>query len=175
MTHKTIAPAPPQFLKNKHRAFTLIELLVVVLIIGILAAVALPQYTKSVEKSKASEAITNVRALGNALEMYVLENQAIPADLSELSVETPTSKAFTYGIGLDSTVNNYYYIFASRKDVAAIKVYHIIYFPLNNQFPEYNAKMLCEQNSGANDFCLTIGKNKETYKYASTAYATYIN
>ncbi len=58
----------------KSRAFTLIELLVVVLIIGILAAVALPQYTKAVEKSRVSEMLQMVSSLEKALEVYVLEN-----------------------------------------------------------------------------------------------------
>ena len=64
-------------MKNKiHyvKGFTLIEVLVVVLIIGILAAVALPQYQRAVEKSRLSEAISNMRTIQNNVKMYILEH-----------------------------------------------------------------------------------------------------
>ena len=73
-------------MKNQ-KAFTLIELLVVVLIIGILAAVALPQYQKAAEKSKATQALTLLKSLATAADTYYLANGEYPSHFDELSVD----------------------------------------------------------------------------------------
>ncbi len=60
--------------KSSIKGFTLIELLVVVLIIGILSAIALPQYQKAVEKSRIASALPVLDALKKGMDMSVLEN-----------------------------------------------------------------------------------------------------
>ena len=71
------------------KGFTLIELLVVVLIIGILSAVALPQYRVAVEKSRATELMVNVKSLADAVDLYYLETGAFPTALADLSIQLP--------------------------------------------------------------------------------------
>ena len=66
--------------------FTLIELLVVVLIIGILSAVALPQYTTAVEKSRLASMMSNVKTLADAAELHWLATGGYEDDTTNLDV-----------------------------------------------------------------------------------------
>ena len=102
--------------------FTLIELLVVVLIIGILSAVALPQYKRAVANARAAEAVTVGRSLVNAIKEAQLANPG-PVTWDMLSVQKPDSKDWTYEFWGGPVVSASYK--GTTNKVPAIKVLRV--------------------------------------------------
>lgn len=81
----------------KNQAFTLIELLVVVLIIGILAAIAMPQYQKAVMKADLHRGIPLVESLYQAQQAYFLATGDFAGDVDLLDVSIPKDSSCTKG------------------------------------------------------------------------------
>ena len=86
----------------KKSGFTLIELLVVVLIIGILAAIALPQYQKAVERSRAAEIKLIMNAIYKAQQSHFLATGAF-GDFTEIDIDIPNVTIGNYS-GTTNTV-----------------------------------------------------------------------
>ncbi len=116
-------------MKNSH-AFTLIELLVVVLIIGILAAVALPQYQKAVAKSRFAALKPLAKAVKDAEEIYFDANGTYGA-LADLDVQAPAGASLTVGNtdghdfvrASDTNLKNRYTLYFNHSENFAGNVY----------------------------------------------------
>ncbi len=66
-------------MKNRNKGFTLIELLIVVAIIGIIAAIAIPNLLNAIDRGKQKRTMADLRSIGTAVESYAIDNNYYPA------------------------------------------------------------------------------------------------
>ena len=166
-----VGPSGMTTLSNKTaRGFTLIELLVVVLIIGILAAVAVPQYQKAVYKSRAVEAITMLKAITQAEEVYYLANNEYTDDISKLDVEVPVAlmsknmagafeNKYSYGcskLRCDARVNN------ANMPSFQYNFRHIDTITAGFRYCHLKSDSDVEKNKTAKSICQSMGKVDNT-------------
>jgi prepilin-type N-terminal cleavage/methylation domain-containing protein len=83
--------------EGRNSGFTLVELAVVVVIIGVLAAFAVPRFLASVERSKAAEAFNYLASIHSSQERYHARQGTYAADLSALDIELVDPEYFTVG------------------------------------------------------------------------------
>lgn len=129
--------------------FTLIELLVVVLIIGILAAVALPQYTRSVWKARISSVLPVLKSYGQAQELYYMANGTYATQLDLLDIEIPTNLASGHCTLSDSALPKG----VIRCDMPDVALYLTLYpIHYNSALPGYIVFESYDLNQGLGDY-----------------------
>ena len=104
-------------LNRDSKGFTLIELLIVVAIIGIIAAIAIPNLLNAIDRGKQKRTMADIRSIGTAVESYAVDNNVYPvaataATLSGLIAPTyiktmPTQDGWNNTFGVDSVAGQY--------------------------------------------------------------------
>ena len=140
-----------------NKAFTLIEILVVVLIIGILAAIAVPQYQVAVGKSKFSTIKNIARSIRDACEVYYLANGEYPSEYSKMDISLP-------GISYTTSNAKDFAIYFQNGDLC------IVWYPettqdsiacqtnINEVITRYYLSLSRSQSNGSS--CLTYSTNQ---------------
>jgi len=114
---------------RKQKGFTLIELLIVVAIIGIIAAIAIPNLLNAIDRGKQKRTMADLRSLGTAIESYSIDNNVYPAAANMTALEpsiepiyirtAPAADGWSRAFDVTST-NTLYTVGSGGKDGGAL-------------------------------------------------------
>ena len=133
-------------MKKKKRGFTLLEVLVVVLIIGILAAVALPMYKHTVIKSRFSTVMPIAKAVADAQEVYYLANGQYARTKGNLDVASEAVTNTEVSLSTAEEGENYNYVAAYHTDFPDAR-----YIMYQKHSPKFAGNIHCEAKADDND------------------------
>ena len=162
----------------KRAGFTLIELLVVVLIAGILAAVALPQYEKAVMNARFAQVVTAGESIYKAAELYYMAQGKWPTSLYALSITMPGA---VFSGNIVQGNNFSCYLAAGQENLAHMAPSVQCYVLDGNRDGNYGWRRFFDAHEGkrycyalassdrVNAFCQTIGE----YKFANNSHNYY--
>ena len=113
-------------LKRDSKGFTLIELLIVVAIIGIIAAIAIPNLLNAIDRGKQKRTMADMRSVGTAVESYAVDNNVYPNTTAIATLQTivqtgaymknmPINDGWSHPFVVDATTTAYT-IYSTGKD-----------------------------------------------------------
>ena len=109
-------------LAKRREGFTLIELLIVVAIIGIIAAIAVPQLLNAIQRAKQKRTMADMRSIGESLEIYQIDFNRYPDAIAHLNPDymfnPPANDAWgtQYQYDLDTSTNQLYSVTSFGRD-----------------------------------------------------------
>ncbi len=140
-------------MKMNKKGFTLIELLVVVLIIGILAAIALPQYFKAVEKSRSAEALSLLGSIAGAEQRYYLVNDNYTTSFAGIDLDFTNESGSAVSSGNNFTTTNFTITLGSTQVVAQRKSGKYGQYKVCKEY--MSGKLKCSDGTGS--ICSSLG------------------
>ena len=116
--------------REGEHGFTLVELLIVVAIVGLIAAIAIPNLLNAVDKSKQKRSMADMRTIGSAVEAYATDNAMYPLGVTDWPAmkshlnphfmkEPPDTDGWMNGWEVGSVSGTDYTVTSTGKDGAA--------------------------------------------------------
>ena len=153
---------------NPRGGFTLIELLVVVLIIGILSAVALPQYQKAVFKSRMTQAQTLLDAVHQSRVLFALANGEEAVLFEQLDVSLPADcvpAAVTSSTTDAVSCKGFNFYMATSTSLAVVRSWGADGFHFDKLYPSGEFNCRTYGSKLAEEYCKGMG-----YRYSNSDY-----